>query len=236
MRSLSTQLLCITGGTLHPSLLARMSLVAWSRRLPATRVHVVHSLDSVLKLKLDRYAALLLYFHASHVSDEALAALDTYVAEGHGLIALHSAAASFREQAAYSGILGGRFLHHGPIAPYSIRQTRAAGNFAGGGPAYTGPEDGAARPSPRLAPEFPPVEPFTVRDELYIHEYDPDNFVHFVVDTDDGPEPIAWSRLHGKGRVFYLAPGHRVETLRHPAIRNILRHGIRWAMGTDPAQ
>lgn len=72
-----------------------------------------------------------------------------------------------------------------------------------------------------------------VRDELYIHEYDPDNYVHFVVDTEDGPQPAAWSRLHGRGRVFYLAPGHRTETLRHPAIRGILRHGIRWAMNAD---
>ena len=168
----------------------------------------------------------MLYLHDAHISDDALAALDTFVNEGGGLIAVHSAAASFKEQPGYSAILGGRFLHHGPIGRYSIRQTRSAGDFAGGGAT---PEAAAHT----LAPSLPAIEPFTVRDELYIHEYDPDNFVHFVTDTEDGPEPVAWSRLHGKGRVFYLAPGHRTETLRHPAIRNILRHGIRWALGAD---
>jgi len=231
MRSNRSQLLCITGGVVHPSLFARMALVSWIRRLPTTRIHLLHDLDAILRTRLERYSAILLYFHASKVSEESLAALDTYVAEGGGLVAIHSASASFEEHRAYSAILGGRFLQHGVIAPYTVRQTRKAGAFAGGGPS-SGRSDNARR-SAHLAPDFPPIDSFTIRDELYVHEYDPDNFVHFVVDTEDGPEPVVWSRLHGKGRVFYLAAGHRTDTLRHPAIRNILRYGIRWAADAE---
>jgi type 1 glutamine amidotransferase len=237
MRSRHSQLLCITSGTVHPSIFAQLALIAWARRLPGVRVHVVHDVDALRKLSLARFSAVLLYFHSSHISDEALAALETYVAGGGGLIALHSAAASFKETPAFSSLLGGRFLHHGPIAPFTVRQTSALGSFAGGGPTT---EQGARGPEkvdrPYLAPDFRQMESFTIRDELYIHEYDPDNFVHFVVDTEDGPEPIAWSRLHGKGRVFYLAPGHRVETVRRPAIRNILRKGIHWAIDRDAGE
>ncbi|HUX20959.1 MAG TPA: ThuA domain-containing protein [Spirochaetia bacterium] len=234
MRSRHSQLLCITSGTVHPSIFAQLALIAWVRRLPGIRAHVVHDVDALGKLSLERFSAILLYFHSSHISDGALAALDAYLAGGGGLVALHSASASFKETPAYFSLLGGRFLRHGPIASYTIRQTSALGSFVGGGatPEHRG-EHPARSTTPRLAPDFRRMESFTLRDELYIHEYDPDNYVHFVVDTEDGPEPIAWSRLHGRGRVFYLAPGHRTETVRHPAVRNILRQGIRWAIDRD---
>lgn len=216
-----------------------MTLLAWIRRIPRLRIHVIHNIDGILKLRLERYSAILLYFHASHISDEALAALDTYVAEGGGLIALHSAAASFEDSPSYSAILGGRFLDHGPIASYSVRPAKQEGADSLVRPpsvplqaASPGPEESGPR-SPKLLPSFSPMSPFTVRDELYIHEYNPDNSVHFVTDSENGREPVAWSRLHGRGRVFYLAPGHRAQTLRHPSLRSILRRGISWAMNIE---
>lgn len=216
-----------------------MTLLAWIRRLPRLRMHVIRNIDGVLQLRLERYSAILLYFHASHISDEALAALDTYVTEGGGLVALHSAAASFEEVPAYSAILGGRFLDHGPIASYSVRPAKEEGADSLGRPssvpsgfATAGLEEGGTHPS-KLVPTFSPMGPFTIRDELYIHEYNPDNSVHFVTETENGREPVAWSRIHGRGRVFYLAPGHRAQTLRHPSFRNILRRGISWAMNVE---
>jgi type 1 glutamine amidotransferase len=221
----------------HPSLLAQLTLVAWIRRFPEVRVHLLRRVDALAQAHLERYSAVLLYFHVSSISDASLASLDTYVTQGGGLIAIHSAAASFKEASAYSAILGGRLLRHGAVAPFSIRQTSVDGRFAGGGSAPERLAGSPARtpPSP-LAPDFHRAEPFTVRDELYVHEYDPDNYVHFVADTDDGPEPMVWSRLHGHGRVFYFAPGHRAETLRHLAVRRILREGIRWAMKQEPSE
>ena len=237
MRSRHSQLLCVTSGTVHPSLLAQWALVAWLRRLPGVRVHVVHSVEAVRRLQLERYATMLFYFHTAHISDEALSRIEQFVESGGGLVAVHSASASFKDSSAYTALLGGRFLHHGPILPYEVRQTSSRGSFAGGGSSEqhvaANPGQGAA---PHLAPDFREMPGFTITDELYIHEYDPDNFVHFVVDTEDGPEPVVWSRLHGTGRVFYLAPGHRAESVRHPAVRNILRLGIRWAMDRDSAE
>ncbi len=237
MRSRHSQLLCVTSGTVHPSLLAQWTLIAWLRRLPGVRVHVVHGIEAVRTLPIERYSAMLFYFHSSHISEEALERVERFVEGGGGLVAVHSASASFKESSAYTALLGGRFLHHGPIVPYIVRQTSTQGSFAGGGSTEqhiaANPGQGA---SPHLAPNFQEMHSFTIKDELYIHEYDPDNFVHFVVDTEDGPEPVVWSRLHGTGRVFYLAAGHRTESIRHPAIRNILRLGIRWAMNRDTPQ
>jgi hypothetical protein len=49
------------------------------------------------------------------------------------------------------------------------------------------------------------------------------------------PYPIAWSRLHGKGRVFYTALGHRDEVWASPAFRSMLAGGIKWATGAVKA-
>lgn len=47
------------------------------------------------------------------------------------------------------------------------------------------------------------------------------------------PYPIAWSRMHGKGRVFYTALGHREDVWTNPAFQSMLTGGIRWATGLD---
>lgn len=229
MRSRPRQLLCITGRAIAPSFRARIALVAWLRRLPGLRVQVVRSLDALPKLRLERYRAILLYFHVSQIDEEPLAALEAFVRGGGGLIAIHSAAASFEDTPAYSAILGGRFLDSGEVASYTVR---AVGRATEAPFDISGEAQGAPAGTPRrpeLLPLFPEIRPFPLHDELAIHEYDPDNALHFVTDTEHGREPVAWSRVHGKGRVFYLAPGHRVQTLRHPSVRNILRHGIDWA-------
>jgi type 1 glutamine amidotransferase len=43
-----------------------------------------------------------------------------------------------------------------------------------------------------------------------------------------------WTRHHGLGRVCYACPGHRTESLRHPAMREILRRGLSWVCQGRP--
>ena len=44
-----------------------------------------------------------------------------------------------------------------------------------------------------------------------------------------GPYPIAWARLHGKGRVFYTALGHREDVWENPMFQEQLVGGITWS-------
>ena len=45
------------------------------------------------------------------------------------------------------------------------------------------------------------------------------------------PYPLAWARMHGKGRVFYTALGHRDDVWANPLFQSMLVGGIRWATG-----
>jgi uncharacterized protein len=43
--------------------------------------------------------------------------------------------------------------------------------------------------------------------------------------------PVAWSKMYGKGRVFYSTLGHTEESWRDPDIRKMYFEAIKWALG-----
>jgi hypothetical protein len=43
--------------------------------------------------------------------------------------------------------------------------------------------------------------------------------------------PVAWSKLYGKGRVFYSTLGHTEESWEDPDIRKMYFEAIKWALG-----
>jgi type 1 glutamine amidotransferase len=47
--------------------------------------------------------------------------------------------------------------------------------------------------------------------------------------VEDHDEPVAWTRMAGKSRVFYTSLGHR-EDFKTPQFRQLLVNGIFWAM------
>jgi type 1 glutamine amidotransferase len=73
---------------------------------------------------------------------------------------------------------------------------------------------------------------FTIRDELYRHDYDPHGRIHFASTVNGDPEPLVWTKYWGVGRVCYCALGHTVRSIRHPQVREILRRGLDWVYAT----
>lgn len=49
------------------------------------------------------------------------------------------------------------------------------------------------------------------------------------------PYPLAWARMHGKGRVFYTALGHREDVWSNPLYQDMVVGGIKWALGQAKA-
>jgi type 1 glutamine amidotransferase len=41
--------------------------------------------------------------------------------------------------------------------------------------------------------------------------------------------PVAWTRCHGEGRVFYSSLGHQLADLEVPEAGELLRRGMLWA-------
>jgi len=196
-------ILVVTSGFFHPPYAGRQALVV-ALRQDGYAFRQVRSLEA-LPNDLERYSALVLYYHGKRLSDAALARLDGYVSGGGGILALHSATASFKDSPRYSQILGGSFTGHGPLESFEVRGRR-----------YD---------------IFRGIEPFTIRDELYLHEMQPGVDVHFTAGRGSNETPAVWTHRYGKGRVCYAVPGHTSESLRHPSVQEILRTGLAWACG-----
>ncbi len=50
------------------------------------------------------------------------------------------------------------------------------------------------------------------------------------------PYPVAWTRMNGKGRVFFVAMGDRPENWQNDFFLNLLAGGIRWSLGDAKAE
>jgi type 1 glutamine amidotransferase len=139
-----------------------------------------------------------------------------WIATGRGLVGTHSASDTFPGFAPYLDMLGGHFLRHGP-------------NHVKVGLLV---KDGS-HPVARAVPQ-----PLEVLDEIYEFErYDPAR-VHLLLYVAKHPEtgapgeyPLAWTREHGQGRVFYTALGHRDDVLESEWYGAHLLAGIKWALG-----
>lgn len=92
--------------------------------------------------------------------------------------------------------------------------------------------------------KFPGLEgvqsPFSFNEEWYsLKDFQPDLNVILTLDTHGmkgecyqrAPYPITWARMHGKGRVFYMAMGDRPENWKNDFFLNLLGGGVRWAIG-----
>jgi type 1 glutamine amidotransferase len=203
------KVLLVLSGWLHPPYRGRLELKELLGALPGFTFDEVSSLTEAAPRGLSAYDAAVLYYHYPKVAlpPEELAAFRSFVEDGGGVLAVHSATASYKPTPAYFEVLGGRFVGHGPIQPFVVRPARDDDPIFGGIPA------------------------FTVDDELYVHERQPDIDVHFVADHDGKAEPIVWTRTFGKGRVCYSCPGHRAASMRHEAVREIVRRGMKWVSG-----
>ena len=54
------------------------------------------------------------------------------------------------------------------------------------------------------------------------------------VHRTDGDFPVAWSKMYGKGRVFYSTLGHAPENWDTPLVSTMYFEAMRWALGLVP--
>jgi uncharacterized protein len=156
---------------------------------------------------LGRYHVLLVYGNQSRISDERLLDLLEFLRSGGGLVAVHSASASFPGSEAFIRLVGGAFKSHG------------VGTFS----------------TVTVEPDHPAVRgipDFESWDETYVHQkHNPNRTVLSVRRHEGGEEPWTWVRDHGEGRVFYTAWGHDLRTWSNPGFQRLVERGIRWAAG-----
>mgnify|MGYP006302913017 CR=1 FL=1 len=198
------RVLLVTRGITHPAYAARMALVHSLNQLNNIALTHIPSLEELPEDFID-YDAMVLYFHEDQISKAVLSSLESFVAEGGGVLAVHSATASFMTEEVYFKILGGRFKEHGPISRFTIS------------PVYK-------------TDVFNEIPSFSVEDELYQHEICADITVHFTAKSIDDEIPVVWTNYYGDGRVCYASPGHCPETMNHPEYQKLLIQGLQWVM------
>jgi type 1 glutamine amidotransferase len=149
---------------------------------------------------------------------------------GKGFIGMHCATDTFHSHGStidpYIDMIGGEFIVHG-------RQQKARIDVAD--PAFPG-----ARPF---------GSSFEILDEWYaLKNLQDDLHVILVQNTEkmdkkqggdrayDRPNfPETWTRMYGKGRVFYTSMGHREDVWENPMYQGLLIGALNWATGKAEA-
>ena len=143
------------------------------------------------------------------------AALQQFVRNGGGVLAIHAAADSHYSWPWYSRLIGGHFARHPQGTP--------KGNVT-----VVAPGDPAVQGLPRTISR--------VDEWYYFEDYDPVSKVLVTLDPqsigekDINPNPVAWTREINSGRVFYTAMGHTKESYSEPFFLRHLGLGLDWVL------
>lgn len=207
---MTAKILYVSGGLFHPSIFAQFHLRRTLDEIPEFLFKGISSLNKITKLNLAGYQAFVLYFHHKKISDQAVKSLEEYVSNGGGLLAIHSVSASFKGNNQFYKVLGGRFREHGKIEEFHVYPEISSDTL------------------------FGTRSPFTVKDELYLHELNSKVTTHFFTVVDGKTEPVVWTKMHREGRVCYISLGHTFQSMKHPAVKQILQSGLLWAAGVSP--
>jgi type 1 glutamine amidotransferase len=78
------------------------------------------------------------------------------------------------------------------------------------------------------------TEPLQIKSEQYYMHIDPVIRVLATTTFPNGVKmPVVWTKMYGKGRVFYCSLGHHVDVLEPPAILEMVTRGLLWAAGEE---
>ncbi len=142
-----------------------------------------------------------------------------WIKAGHAFIGIHSASDTFHGFRPYIDMIGSEFLTHGAQVNVDCLN-----------------QDLTHPATAHLGPSF------HVTDEIYQMKNFTRANVHGLLTLDKHPNngtpgdyPIAWSKMVGKGHVFYTSLGHREDVWTSEAYQKHILGGIKWALGVAPA-
>ena len=195
------------------SLVVRTMRAVVEDRLGGTLVHVADAAD----LSLDGVDVVAMYTTGPIPLD--VGALRSFVEGGGGLLGVHCAADTLKDDAAFGSLLGGVFDGH----PWNAGDAVTLANLAPRHPAAR--SVGGSR---------------ALKEEIYqFRDFDP-AASQVLIALDLGrtqkkaggePVPVAWLRDAGEGRVAYTSLGHRQDVWEGEWYQQHLAALIEWADG-----
>ncbi len=172
------------------------------------------NLDALKILPESGYSAVVIY--TTGVNDELTPAREkgllSFVENGGGLVGIHSAADSFRGNRRYVGLMNGEFLSHPERHTFDLNVI-----------------DDSHYITSRM-------EDFSVYDEMYhLQGYDPSRANTLMTTMWQGRKiPMLYERMHGRGRVVYVANGHTKEAWNSREFRKTVIRSVAYSAGENP--
>jgi len=188
----------------------------------AFQVTVTQDVGAFTKENLKNYAAVMFYTTGElPFTDEEKSALVDFLKSGQGFVGVHSATDTLYEWGVYNQIIGGYFNNH---------------------PWHQVVTVDVVDPNSKLVSSL--GKSFQITDEIYqIADFQADTS-HVLLTLDPTSVdlskpgvhrryygwPIAWTRMFGKGRVYYNSLGHEEAVWNDPRYQDMLLKGIKWVM------
>lgn len=190
-----------------------VTLLAPPKGKPGDGAH----LAKLAEVKRADYDVLVFYTVGNKLEGDAEKAVQAFVEDGGGLVALHGATASFGNSKVWLNLTGGRFAGHAP-----------------------GTYDLLINVTDKDHPIVAGIEPFTVNDEEYTYKFAEGVKRHVIGQFRERPakspeknnnNDILWTIEAGKGRVFHCGLGHDVKAWSNPSFQKLVMQGVHWAAG-----
>jgi type 1 glutamine amidotransferase len=165
--------------------------------------------------ELERYDLIVPIYSMGSIGEAELKNLCAAVESGVGLAGFHGGMGdSFRANTDYHFMTGGQFVAHpGNIISYQVNIVDKSDPITEG------------------------IEDFDYQSEQYYMHVDPSNHVlartTFTGDYCSWIKglqmPVAWKRMHGRGKVFYSSLGHLASEFAVDQMATLFRRGMLWA-------
>jgi len=188
----------------------------------AFQLTVTKDAGAFTRENLKNYSAVMFFTRGElPFTDEEKDALVDFLKSGHGFVGVHSASDTFYEWSVYNQIIGGYFNGH----PWHQMVTVDV-----------------VDPNSKLVNSL--GKSFQITDEIYqISDFQAETS-HVLLTLDPtsvdqnvrGAQrryygwPIAWTRMFGKGRVYYNSLGHEEAVWNDPRYQDMILKAIRWVM------
>lgn len=171
-------------------------------------VKISDTLDAYRDLTLTDFDLIVPNWTMGTIKPEQLKPVLAAVESGVGLAGLHGGMCdSFRNETDWQFMTGGQWVAH-------------PGNDTAH---YTVLIDGVASPITEG------ISKFEVTTEQYYMHVDPANTVLATTRFGETVMPVVWTKMWGKGRVFYSSLGHRPDVVEMAPVLTMMTRGMLWA-------
>jgi len=191
----------------------------------AFELTVTKDAGAFTKENLKNYSAVMFFTRGElPFTDEEKSALVDFLKSGHGFIGVHCASDTFYKWSVYNQIVAGYFNGHPWHQQVTVDVVDPQSKLVN-----------ALGKSFQITDEIYQISDFQAATSHVLLTLDPNS----VDQNARGAQqryygwPVAWTRMFGKGRVYYNSLGHEEAVWNDPRYQDMILKAIKWVMRED---